>query len=193
MSFASHTRHWLPLLPLLGLLGVTYWLNQQVQQELAKPDSGKRHDPDAIMENFSAVKMDQQGVPRFIMNAKKMLHYPDDDSTELDTPSLTTLSAGRPPIHILAQRGLVSSKGDEVFLHDNVRVVREASENQEELTLLTEYLHAIPDQDLANTDRAVTIMDANSTTHAIGLEMDNKARTIKLLAQVRSEYVPTKK
>ena len=193
MSFASHTRHWLPLLPLLGLLGVTYWLNQQVQQEAAKPDSGKRHDPDAIMENFSAVKMDQQGVPRFIMNAKKMLHYPDDDSTELDTPSLTTLSVERPPIHILAQRGLVSSKGDEVFLHDNVRGVREASGNSEELTLLTEYLHAIPDQDFANTDHAVTIVDANSTTHAIGLEMDNKARTIKLLAQVRSEYVPTKK
>jgi lipopolysaccharide export system protein LptC len=193
MSFASRTRHWLPLLPLLGLLGVTYWLNQQVQQDFAKRDSGKRHEPDAIMENFSAVKMSPQGEPRFIMNAKKMLHYPDDDSTELDAPSLTTLSADRPPIYIFAQRGLVSSKGDEVFLHHNVRVVREASENREELTLLTEYLHALPDKDLADTNHAVTITDVNSTTHAIGLEMDNKARTIKLLSQVRSEYVPTKK
>ncbi|MBI5429261.1 MAG: LPS export ABC transporter periplasmic protein LptC [Nitrosomonadales bacterium] len=193
MSFASRTRHWLPLFPLLGLLGVTYWLNQQVQQDFTRPDSGKRHDPDAIMENFSAVKMSMQGEPRFIMNAKKMLHYPDDDSTELDAPSLTTLSAERPPIYIFAQRGLVSSKGDEVFLHNNVRVVREASADREELTLLTEYLHALPDQDLADTDHAVTIVDARGTTHAIGLEMDNKARTIKLLSQVRSEYAPTKK
>lgn len=193
MSFASQARHWLPLLPLLGLLGVTYWLNQQVRQDFAKPDSGKRHTPDAIMENFSAVKMSLQGEPRFIMNAKKMLHYPGDDSTELDTPSLTTLSAERPPIYIFAQRGLVSSKGDEIFLHNNVRVVREGSANRDELTLLTEYLHALPDQDIADTHHAVTITDANSTTHAIGLEMDNKARTIKLLSQVRSEYVPTKK
>lgn len=192
MTFASRARYWLPLLPLLGLLGVTYWLNQQVRQEIAKPDY-KRHDPDAIMENFSAVKMNQQGAPRFIMNAKKMQHYPDDDSTELDAPRLTTLSDERPPIHTSAQRGLVSSKGDEVFLYQNVSVVREAGAGREELTLLTEYLHAIPDQDLANTDRPVTIVDAHNTTHGIGLEMDNKARTIKLLAQVRSEHVPTKK
>lgn len=192
MTFASRARYWLPLLPLLGLLGVTYWLDQQVQQEIVKPGN-KRHDPDAIMENFSAVKMNQQGAPRFIMNAKKMLHYPDDDITELDAPHLTALSDGRPPIHTSAQRGLVSSKGDEVFLYQNVSVVREASTDHEELTLLTEYLHAIPDRDLANTDHAVTIMGPHNTTHAIGLEMDNKARTIKLLAQVRSEHVPTKK
>lgn len=193
MTFASRIRYWLPLLPLLGLLGVTYWLNQQVQQEAPKPDSNKRHDPDAIMENFSAVKMNQLGVPRFIMNAKKMLHYPDDDSTELEKPYLTTLTAGRPPVHTFSQRGMVSSKGDEVFLHDNVNVVREASADREELTLLTEYLHIIPDQDLANTDRPVTIVDAHNTTHAIGLEMDNKTRILKLLAQVRSEHVPIKK
>lgn len=192
MTLASRARYWLPLLPLLGLLGVTYWLNQQVRQEIAKPDS-KRHDPDAIMENFSAVKMNQQGAPRFIMNAKKMQHYPDDDSTELDAPRLTALSDGRPPIHTSAQRGLVSSKGDEVFLYHNVTVVREAAAGREELTLLTEYLRAIPDQDLANTDRAVTIVDTHNTTHGIGLEMDNKARTIKLLAQVRSEHVPNRK
>ena len=192
MTFASRARYWLPLLPLLGLLGVTYWLDQQVRQEITKPDS-KRHDPDAIMENFSAVKMNQQGAPRFIMNAKKMQHYPDDDSTELDAPYLTTLSDERPAMHTSARRGLVSSKGDEVFLYQNVSVVREAGAGREELTLLTEYLHAIPDQDLANTDHAVTIVDAHNTTHGIGLEMDNKARTIKLLAQVRSEHVPIKK
>lgn len=193
MTFASRIRYWLPLLPLLGLVGVTYWLNQQVQPGATQPDSSKRHDPDAIMENFSALKLNDQGVPRFIMAAQKLRHYPDDDSTELDTPRLTTLSAERPPVHTFALRGLVSSKGDEVFLHDDVRVVREASADREELTLLTEYLHVVPDRDWANTERAVTILDAHNTVHAIGLEMDNKARTLKLLAQVRSEHVPVKK
>lgn len=193
MTFASRVRYWLPLLPLLGLLALSYWFNQQVQPEAAKPDNRKRHDPDAIMENFSAVKMNEQGVPRFIMSAKKLRHFSDDDSTEVDTPRLTTLSAERPPIHTYAQRGLVSSKGDEVFLHDDVRVVREAGADQEELTLLTEYLHVLPNQDLASTDRPVTIVGAHDTTRAIGLEMDNNARTLRLLAQVRSEHVPVKK
>lgn len=193
MTLAARARHWLPLLPLLGLLGATYWLNQQVRPESARPDSGKNHTPDAIMENFSAVKMNEQGAPHFIMNAKKMLHYADDDSTVLEVPRITTLSAGRPAVHTVAKRGIVSGKGDEVFLHEDVEVLREASAEQSELTLQTEYLHVIPDIDLAKTDRAVTLVDAHNTIHATGLIMDNKARTLKLLSNVRSVHVPIKK
>jgi len=193
MTFASRARYWLPLIPLLGLLAVTYWLDQQVQPESAKPGSGVRHDPDAIMENFSAIRLNEQGVPRFIMAAKKMQHYPDDDTTTLEVPRLTSLSAPHPAIHVIAGQGTVSSKGDEVFLHQDVEVLREASAQQEEMTLHTEYLHIVPDRDWADTDRAVTIVDAHNTVHAIGLEMDNKERTLKLLSQVRSEHVPSKK
>jgi len=193
MTFASRARYWSPLLPLLGLLGATYWLNQQVQPDSVKPDNGKRHDPDAVMENFSAIRLNEQGVPRFIMSAKKMLHYPDDDSTVLEVPRFAMLSAGHPTIRIIARRGIVSSKGDEIFLHNDVEVLREASVQQEELTLHTEYLHIIPDRDWADTDQAVTIVDAHNTVHATGLEMDNKARTLKLLSRVRSEHAPGKK
>ena len=192
MTVASRARYWLPLVPLFGLLGATYWLNQQVLPEPAKPDGSKRHDPDAIVENFSATRLNEQGVPSFIMAATKMLHYPDDDSTTLEAPRITMLSVGQPAIHAIAKRGIISSKGDEVFLHDNVEVLREASAQQDELTLQTEYLHIIPDQNLANTDRAVTIVNAHNTVHATGMEMDNKTRTLKLLSQVRSKYVPIK-
>ena len=193
MTLASRIRYWLPLLPLLGLLGITYWLNLQVMPEPAKPDNGKLHDPDAIMENFSAIKLNEQGMPRFIMAAKKMLHYPDDDSTTLELPRLTMLSAEHPTIHTIAKRGIVSSRGDEIFLHGDVEVLREASGQQSQLTLQTEYLRIVPDRDLANTDRAVTIVDARSTTHATGLEMDNKARTLKLFSKVTSEHAPVHK
>ena len=193
MTFASRARYWLPLFPLLSLLGVTYWLNLQVMPGAEKPNDSKRHDPDAIMENFSSIKLNEEGVPRFIMAAKKMQHYPDDDSATLELPRLATLSAGHPTIHTIAKRGIVSGRGDEIFLHGDVEVLREASGEQSELTLQTEYLHIVPDLDIANTDRAVTIVDARSTTHAIGLEMDNKKRTLKLLSEVRSEHAPAHK
>jgi lipopolysaccharide export system protein LptC len=192
MTFSSRARYWLPLVPLLGLLGVTYWLNQQVLPEPAKPDSSKRHDPDAIVENFSATKLNEQGMPSFIMAATKMLHYPDDDSTTLEAPRITMLSAGQPAIHAVAKSATISSKGDEVFLHDDVEVLREASAQQDKLTLQTEYLRIVPDQDLATTDRAVTIVDAHNIVRATGMEMDNKTRTLKLLSQVTSEHVPNK-
>lgn len=192
MTITHRTRHWLPLLPLFGLVGVTYWLNQQAQPNTAKLNSAKYHDPDAIMENFSAIRLNEQGKPRFIMVAKKLLHYPDDDSTLLEVPHMTLLTDRQPAIHITAAQGIISSKGDDMFMHNNVVVLREASAMQDELAVHTEYLHVSPDREWAYTDRAVTIVDAHNTVHANGLEIDNKARTLKLLSQVRSEHVPGK-
>lgn len=189
MTFASRARYWLPLLPLLGLVGVTYWLDQQSQQT-PNDELAMRHDPDAIMENFSSIKMNDLGVPRFIVSAKKMLHYPDDDTSALDAPRLASLSATLPTVHLVAQRGIVSGSGNEVFLHDEVEVLREASAERGELTLQTDYLRVLPDKDWANTDHAVTIFDGRNVVHAVGLEMDNKTRTLKLLSQVRSVHEP---
>lgn len=190
MTFSSRVRYWLPLLPLLGLVGVTYWLDQQSQSDTANTGHALRHDPDAIMENFSSVKMNEQGVPRFIMSAKKMQHYPDDDSSVLDAPRLASLSATLPTVHLVAQRGIVSGSGNEVFLHDEVEVLREASAERGELTLQTDYLRVVPDRDWADTDHAVTIFDGRNVVHAVGLEMDNKIRTLKLLSQVRTVHEP---
>lgn len=192
MTISSRVRYWLPLLPLIALLGATYWLNQQVLPQPAKPDSSKRHDPDAIVENFSATKMSLQGIPSFIMAANKMLHYPDDDSTTLEEPRLSMLSPVHPTIHATARHGDISSNGEEIFLRENVELTRDANPPQSELKLRTEYLHVLPERNLADTDRPVTIADAHSTVHATGLELNSQTRILKLLSEVRSVYVPVK-
>ena len=190
MTFATRIRYWLPLLPLLGLLGATYWLNQQVQPEPAKPGGSVRHDPDSIVENFSAIRLNEQGTPLFIMSATRMLHYPDDDSTALEVPRITLLAEDRPPLLASAKTGSISGKGDEFFLQGDVEVLREAGVQQDQFALQTEYLHIIPDQDLVRSDRAVIFIEAHTTVNAVGMELNNKTRTIKLLSKVRSEYVP---
>ena len=185
-------REWSPLLPLLLLLAATYWLNQQVQPLPPRPDSSKRHDPDFTISKLSATTLNEQGVPRFIMSAQKMVHYPDDDSTHLDEPQLSSFNAGQPPVYTFAKQGEVSSKGDEIFLHDEVKLVRAASATQSEMTLTTTFLHIIPDRDLADTDRPVILEDAHNIVHATGMQFDNKARIMKLLAQVKSQHDPAK-
>jgi len=190
MRFTTRVRHWLPVLPLLGLLGATYWLDQQVQPETAKLDSSMRHDPDSVVENFSAMKLNEQGTPHFIMSATRMLHYPDDDSTSLEVPRITLLADDRPTILATAKTGTISSKGDEYFLQGDVEMLRETVAQQDRLKLKTEYLHFIPDQDLVKSNLAVTLIEAHTTVNAVGMELNNKTRTIKLLSKVRSEYVP---
>ena len=185
-------REWLPLLPLLLLLAATYWLNQQVQPLPPKPDSSKRHDPDFTIIKLAATTLNEQGLPRFLMSAQKMVHYPDDDSTHLEEPQLSSLYADRPAVYTSSRQGEVSSKGNEVFLRDEVKLVRAADAAQSEMTITTDYLHIVPDRDWADTDRPVTLMDARNIINAVGLQFDNKARIVKLLAQVRSQHEPAK-
>lgn len=186
-------RSWLPLLPLLMLLGASYWLNLQVQSPAAGAKKNLRHDPDYIIDNFTATTLDEKGKVRFVMTAKKMWHHPDDDSTHLAEPHLESLTAEHPPMRMTAKNGEISSKGDEVFLRDEVVVVRPAYANKSELTFNTHYLRVLPNKDLADTDQTITMTDARTKLNAIGMELDNNAHAVKFLSRVKAQYEPVKK
>lgn len=186
-------RSWLPILPLLLLLGASYWLNLQVQSPADKSQKNLRHDPDYIVNNFTATTLDEKGKVRFVMSAKKMWHYPDDDTTHLEEPHLTSLTPERPPMRMTAKTGEVSSKGEDVYLRDEVVIVRPPYANKSELTFNTNYLHVLPNKDLADTDHAVTMVDARTQLNAIGMELDNNAHTVKFLSRVKTIYEPVKK
>lgn len=181
-------RAWSALLPLLALLAATYWLSQQVLPLPPAPDYKARHDPDYIINNFTAMTLGEQGAPRFLIAAQKMEHYPDDDTTHLEQPRLTSPYTDRPPLHISASRGEVSHNGDEVFLRDEVKIVREASAAQSEMVINTSYLHVVPDDEKADTNRPITMTEARGTVSAVGMQLDSGTREIKLLAQVKSQY-----
>ena len=186
-------RYWLPLLPMLAFLGFVYWLDQQVRQEGEVASANQRHDPDAIMDDFKATKMDMRGVPSFLLVAQQLRHYPDHDSTELNYPHLTMLKDSKPDVHIDAKRGEINSLGNVVIMKDDVNVERAAQGNMVALTVRTQYLRVLPDKNVADTDRAVTIFNNMNTVRAIGMEMDNNAHTLKLLSHVRSEHMPNAK
>ncbi|MEK7844323.1 MAG: LPS export ABC transporter periplasmic protein LptC, partial [Pseudomonadota bacterium] len=54
------------------------------------------------------------------------------------------------------------------------------------ITLVTNFLHLIPDDDLVKTDQSVTISRFNTTINAIGLELNNHDGMIQLLSKVRA-------
>ncbi len=186
-------RAWLILLPALLLLTVIYWVSVTVELPSQKVNSKQRHDPDFFVENFSATTLTEQGMPRFTMSAAKMLHYPDDDSTHLETIQLASVQPDRPTLRIFALNGTLSNKGEEVFLRDHVQIIREDPDKQSDMKFTTTFLHVIPDLNIAKTDQAVTLIDGNNTVHAVGMVLDHSARTINLLNLVRSEYAPVKK
>ena len=182
-------RGWLPLLPLLLLLLGSYWLHLQVQP-LPPTTAELRHDVDFVVDRLSATVLDRQGAPLFVLFTEKMWHFPDDDSTHLQQPHLTRFFSDRPPTEITALRGELSSHGDDAFLRDAVEVLHHSGDGMRERRFQTEYLHVQPDRGWAETDRPVRLFDRHNTMDAIGMELDENARTVKLLNRIRGTYAP---
>ena len=85
-----------------------------------------RHDPDYYIENFVATGLDKNGQRRFVIKAKRMAHFPDDDTALFDNPHIVQYEEDLAPRHTYADSGWMNSSGDEVLMTGNVKVVVEA-------------------------------------------------------------------
>lgn len=177
-----------PLLLLLVLAAGSLWLERAVQAPERDNSGRTRHDPDFIAEDFSVTKMSATGKPEYSLSAARMLHYPDDGSTEVVEPRVAQRHENAAPIVIRADRGLISRDGEEASFFGDVVVVREAGRGRSELRMLTEYLQIVPARDLARTDRPVIITEGRSRLAGVGMELNNKTRQFSLLSQVRGSF-----
>jgi len=180
-----------PLLLAGVLAGFTFWLDRFAhgpERDLVGPS---RHDPDYIVEKLTGVLLGETGAASYSLAAAKMVHYPDDDTTLLTSPKFVSYGSPKATVTVTASEGVVSAKGDHVYFQDDVRVERAALDGAGELVMRTTFLHVIPDRHIARTDRAVTLSDGVNTVSAVGLEMNNETRVIKLLSNVRGNYEPS--
>lgn len=184
---------WSPLILIALLAALTFWLDQKVQSPARLPDGSSRHDPDFIIEGFAAVQMNPDGSRRYALSAKRMVHYPDDDSTDLELPKLVYFDYQRAPVTVRSDTARTTQGGDDVFFEGDVQVVRSAYETNPELGIFTSFLHVIPDQDLAKTDRLVRMVEGKSTASSVGLEFDNRTRQIRLLSEAKVSYETPKR
>ena len=180
---------WLPLAVLMLLVGLTLWLNNLVQAPVARADGSLRHDPDLIVENFSARKLGEGGAVQYTLAARKMVHYPDDDSALLESVTLESFEPRQPRMTITADHGRLEQGGDRVWIEGNVVVTREGDARIQPATLRTDKLLVLPDAGIARTTSQVVLESPSGRAVASGLELDNRARTLKL-DQVRATFKP---
>jgi lipopolysaccharide export system protein LptC len=180
-------------LVLAGMLaGLTLWLDRFAQGPARDVVGPSRHDPDYIVEKLTGVRMGETGAVSYSLSAAKLVHYPDDDSTLLTSPRFVSYGSSKATVTVTSSEGVISSKGEHVYFQDDVRVTRAAHDGASELLMRTDFLRVVPDQHLALTDRPVTLTDDANTVTAVGLEMNNETRVIKLLSNVRGIYDPGK-
>jgi lipopolysaccharide export system protein LptC len=187
------TTRLFPLLLMLTLAGLTFWLERTVREEEGAHPSLRRHDPDYIVDNLKHTRFNTLGAVESTLAAAKMLHYPDDDTTDLIAPQLVQTKTNEPRVTVTADRGTVSQDGEEVFLYDNVLLVRDGSAERAETRMRTTFLHVVRGRSVVSTDREVVITEADRMLSGRGMEYRNDSQELFLREHVRGRFEAKKK
>ncbi|HWM45049.1 MAG TPA: LPS export ABC transporter periplasmic protein LptC [Burkholderiales bacterium] len=183
------TTRLFPLALMLALALLTFYLERTVREE-ESPPALRRHDPDYLVSNFTTTTYNADGAAETVMSAERMVHYPDDDTTELFAPRVVQAKPKQPRYSVRADRGQLSRDGDEIFLYGSVLLVRDASAEGPEARMTTEFLHVLRDRSLVRTDREVKIVEGSRSLQGRGMEYNNDTRSLVLRSDVVARFGP---
>ena len=104
----------------------SWWATRSVAPPAPTADARTRHEPDYIIENFDATTMNEHGARRYDLKAKRLVHYPDDDTSHLTEPQLVQYPLEGTPVVTRADTGVMPGDGREILMRGNVHVTRTA-------------------------------------------------------------------
>lgn len=188
MRFGSSQLFVIVLLALLA--GLSFWLQRAVAPVETVNDGKMRHDPDAIAENFLVRQFDEKGHVKYRLTAPYMMHFPDDDSSELQSPTLIHYRPDAPSLTLSGNNARVTSKGQTVFLWDDVKAVRAATPTRPETVARMPELTVEPEAGIAFTKSPVVITEDKSWVKGVGMHLDNNTSTYELQSQVTGLSYP---
>jgi lipopolysaccharide export system protein LptC len=188
----GHHVHWLPLAFVASLALLSTWLNQLAQSPKTQDNAGFTHDPDYIVEQIQVQTFALDGRPQQRLVAQRMVHYMDDDSTELVQPRFRLTTADLAPVDVTAQRGLIFGDRDSVHFLGDAHASRGATPNQAAFILTSEHLRVLPEANILSSDKPVILRQEKSVIRAGGLYADEHSKRLELTGGVRGIYEKTR-
>lgn len=179
---------WLLLTLLAAALVGSGWLLGRLDEPEPAPRRVVRHEPDYYLERFTELALGADGTPARRLQAARMVHYPDDDSSELAHPRLELYNAESEPWQVVAERGWVGESGEIVLLYGAVEIWRNDPHGGREIEVLTRDLRVLPEEQYAESDSPTTIRNRTTSTRGVGMRADLAAGRLELLSTVRSRH-----
>ena len=185
----------LPLSVLVLLVALTFWLSRFVQTDEVRSDRVKRHDPDLIVENFASLQLSESGDVEYAVNARKMLHFQDDDSSMLENVVLTAIQPNHPKMTATAPRGQLFKHpdgADEVMMDGGVLIETEGDDQYSPFRMATPKLTVIPDENIARSTDGVVMESPAGELNAKSFLLNTFTRRI-VFEVVDLNYAPRSK
>lgn len=178
-------------LSVMALLAVgSAWLLNEISPGSSVIKKQAPHQPDYYMENFKSMIMDKDGLPKNLLSAEYLAHYPDDETTELIRPWLEVKRKDGDPVHIIADKGWVTEDNKVILLSGKVTLWQNDAEGKRKLEIVTNDVRILADQEYAETDKPSTLTGNDTVVKATGVRAYLKEGRLELLHNVHATISP---
>lgn len=180
-------RYW-PVLPLILLVVFAQnWVEDEPNAVLVEETINMQQtQSDYYLEDFTTRKFDIDGKLQYRVSGKNLLHFPDDDRSEITTPTVILLREGI-RWDITSQRGEMRRSPDTFTLNGNVQLER-AIQGENVLSISTEQLSVRTDTNEVRTDAPIELVGEGWTMSSVGLKSNIDDGKLIFLSKVKGQY-----
>lgn len=172
-------------------MGLSMWSILITRQSISTSSETASDRPDAFMEDVVATVIDKEGAPALKVVAPKVVHYVENDATDMTSPIITIYRKDSPnPWFINADHAKATQGVDQIVFQNKVTIHHPTDSRYPTTIMHTDSLTVFPEKQLAQTKEAIIINQPASTIHAIGMLANLDDGTVKLLSEAREEYAP---
>lgn len=169
----------------------SFWLLQVMERDDGDARlGGPMNEPDYIVENFSFVRMTEEGKPSYVVSGKRLAHQQQGDVSEVEQPVVQGLTPGRPRTTVVANRGRIYHQEHRVDLLGNVDIQRPATPTSEALRVRTQALTVLPDEEIMKTDKPIEMQLGAATIRGTGMVANNATQKLHLASRGQIVYPP---
>jgi lipopolysaccharide export system protein LptC len=189
-------RSLLRLMPLI-LMGtltlITFWLvKKNTPIEKSAIERVRLHEPDYIIANGALSALNESGNTKYRVLGKKVTHYNDDASIDIETPRIRLFPPEKSPVTVKADKGHLDGDLTILDLIDNAEIFRpprsaSATEPARPRMLVrSSYFKVLINDDIIKTDKPITLEQGISVMHSTeGGVFNNIEQSMVLSGQVR--------
>lgn len=191
-----HLRSWMhhPKVVFLGallsvLIVIVVWV-YALQESPSSPHRNDMRVPDHTFEDVTLTNIDVSGTPMYRIETPKMSHYADDDSAELESPTMQIFRDNAPPLTVHSQQAWIASGRSEILLRGEVKIFRPELDSRSTLTIETKNLRLFPEEQTATTDESVLAYTAAYRLQGVGASINLNKGHLRVHNQARGLYAP---
>jgi len=184
-------RTFISLIIVLALALLSFWFQDLFKETPIVQIKKETHYPDYFMENFSITSLNQQGKPTYILTARRLEHFADDNSAEIQQPVINFHSE-QGDWTLSAERATILTDQTLIHLYDNVRIRRMTQDQRQPLSIDTDYLQINTATRIAETDQPAHLKSGQLELDTRGMMFDSNRGIVELRSQVKGLYAPVK-